>query len=92
MENINIPVNYVAIHQGDYRDLIKDSENLYRLKEAAFSGIYWQRYSYDNHLDANLNADPILDALRVLFPEDYKAVLETTREAFLADEAKGEEE
>lgn len=92
MENISIPVNYVAIHQGDYRDLIKDSETLYRLKDAAFAGIYWKRYSYNNSLDVEYDTKNVLMALRFLFPDDYKATVEAAKEAFLAAEAKGEEE
>ena len=92
MENINIPVNYVAIHQGDYRDLIKDSEALYRLKDAAFAGIYWKRYSYNNSLEVEYDTKPIMEAIRFLFPEEYRNTVEAAKEAFLAAEAKGEEE
>lgn len=92
MENISIPVNYVAIHQGDYRDLIKDSEALYRLKDAAFAGIFWRRYAYDNHIEADYKSEPIIESLRILFPDEYKATVEAAKEAFLAAEAKGEEE
>lgn len=92
MENVNIPVNYVAIHQSDYRDLIKDSEALYRLKEAAMSGIYWKRYSFNNSLDVEYDTKPIMDALRILFPLEYRDTVEAAKEAFLAAEAKEEEE
>ena len=91
MENVNIPVNYVAIHQCDYSDLIKDSEALYRLKEAAMSGIYWKRYSFNNSLEVEYDTKPIMDALRILFPLDYRNTVEATKEAFLADEEKQNE-
>lgn len=92
MENVNIPVNYVAIHQGDYRCLIKDNEAFNILKEAALSGIYWKRYSFNNSLELEYNDKPIMDALRILFPLEYRDTVEAAKEAFLADEAKGEEE
>ena len=92
MENVNIPVNYVAIHQGDYRCLIKDSDTLYRLKEAALSGIYWKCYSYNNSLELEYNDKPIMDALRILFPLEYRDTVEAAKEAFLEAEAKEEEE
>lgn len=92
MENINIPVNYVAVHAVDYRDYVLDSHNLSLLKEAALSGIYWKRYSYDNSLEVEYDAKNIMDVLRLMFPDDYKADVEAKKEAFLAAEAKGEEE
>ena len=92
MENINIPVNYVAVHAVDYRDYVLDSHNLALLKEAALSGIYWKRYSYNNSLVVEYDSKNVLMALRFLFPDDYKATVEAAKEAFLAAEAKGEEE
>ena len=90
MDNISVPVNFVAIHQGDYRELLKDSEDLRRLKDAAFAGIYWKRYTYDNSLDVEYDNKNVLMALRFLFPDDYKDTVETLRESFLTAEAKEE--
>lgn len=92
MENINIPVNYVAVHAVDYHDYVLDRHNLALLKEAALSGIYWKRYSYDNSLEVEYDAKNIKYVLRLMFPDDYKADVEAKKEAFLAAEAKGEEE
>lgn len=92
MENVNIPVNYVAIHQSDYRDYVRESDTLCRLKETALSGIYWKRYSYNNSLELEYNDKTIMDALRILFPLEYRDTVEAAKEAFLAAEAKGEEE
>lgn len=94
MENTNImiPVDYVAIRKSGYADMLLDSHNLSLLKEAALSGIYWKRYSYDNSLEVEYDAKNIMDVLRLMFPDDYKADVEAKKEAFLAAEAKGEEE
>ena len=92
MENISIPLNYVAIRLEGYAGMIEDSNNLARLKAAAFAGIFWRRYAYDNHIEADYKIEPIIDALRMLFPDEYKATVEAAKEAFLAAEAKGEEE
>ena len=92
MEIISIPADYVAIRQSDNQNLVIDSTDLYRLKKAALSGIYWKRYSYNNSLEIEYDPKPIMDALRFLFPSDYVVTVEKAKTALLAAEAKGEEE
>lgn len=94
MENISIPVGYIAIPVREYEDLKEDSFILGRLLPVLLDGITVRDHYDPKETEPWIAFDDsgILNLLKAVCPDEYVTTVDDKINRWKAQKAKGEEE